>query len=413
MQINRSRLVQAFVFTVLFLLAFVGITVIGGFVLGRAASLRPLRTGAMVAGGLAALIFLISAGAIAINAALQPSSWGRKFLFVLPAYFLGFTLTGVILFLAGIGTVGPFLVIWLAAGSLLTIITTCVAIGRMKLSTGALRLALNGLSITSILSVIAWAAMVIAIGMVLLNPTLVRAGNRNRPENATAAGAATTTAAQPRQGGGEQRRPGGPGGSTTPLAIGGGLLTVFLALELFGVTRARRGPTALAADTNAAPLTLSPAHYGGETGRAILSCLAITVVAWGIGQLIPVAHTNPPVQTAIQWDSPQTQTLAKRDCMDCHSNETVWPAYSYIAPGSWLTVLHVNDGRGELNFSELNNLPAFRKANLAESVAEEIRSGAMPPKDYLYIHADAKLTDAEKTQLIEGFQKSLAQSLSK
>ncbi len=39
-------------------------------------------------------------------------------------------------------------------------------------------------------------------------------------------------------------------------------------------------------------------------------------------QFIPVNQTNPPVTTQLKWDSPQVQALARRACMDCHSNET-------------------------------------------------------------------------------------------
>lgn len=38
----------------------------------------------------------------------------------------------------------------------------------------------------------------------------------------------------------------------------------------------------------------------------------------------------------------------------CHSNETVWPWYSRIAPVSWLVAHDVHDGREELNLSTWN-----------------------------------------------------------
>ena len=69
-------------------------------------------------------------------------------------------------------------------------------------------------------------------------------------------------------------------------------------------------------------------------------------------QLIPIDRTNPPVVTQVQWDSPQTQALFKRACADCHSNETVWPWYSYVAPVSWLVAHDVSEGRGRLNVSD-------------------------------------------------------------
>src|SRR5215831_3235209 len=73
-------------------------------------------------------------------------------------------------------------------------------------------------------------------------------------------------------------------------------------------------------------------------------------------QLIPFGreHTNPPVTQEPAWDSPGTRELAKRACFDCHSNETVWPWYSRVAPVSWLTQRDVNGGRRHVNFSEWN-----------------------------------------------------------
>ena len=77
----------------------------------------------------------------------------------------------------------------------------------------------------------------------------------------------------------------------------------------------------------------------------------ILVVLFVAAQLIPVNRTNPSVTTQLNWDSQQTKTLAYRACTDCHSNETTWPWYSYIAPASWLVYYDVERGRSELNLS--------------------------------------------------------------
>lgn len=68
-------------------------------------------------------------------------------------------------------------------------------------------------------------------------------------------------------------------------------------------------------------------------------------------RLLPVARSNPPVTREVQWDSTQIRALAQRACFDCHSNETVWPWYSYIAPISLRVADHVQEGRQKLNFS--------------------------------------------------------------
>ena len=66
--------------------------------------------------------------------------------------------------------------------------------------------------------------------------------------------------------------------------------------------------------------------------------VVIALILFGAIQLVPYGHnrSNPPVTGEPAWDSPQTRAYAKQACFDCHSNETIWPWYSYVAPASWL-----------------------------------------------------------------------------
>lgn len=41
---------------------------------------------------------------------------------------------------------------------------------------------------------------------------------------------------------------------------------------------------------------------------------------------------NPPVMQNVVWNSPETQQLWNQACAECHSNETVYPWYAYVAP---------------------------------------------------------------------------------
>src|SRR4030067_2438882 len=95
----------------------------------------------------------------------------------------------------------------------------------------------------------------------------------------------------------------------------------------------------------------------------ILKILTISIVI-GIVlilliQLIPYGrdHNNPPVVIEPNWDSQQTRMLAKRACFDCHSNETIWPWYSNIAPASWLIYYDAIEARRNFNFSERQTAP--------------------------------------------------------
>ena len=140
--------------------------------------------------------------------------------------------------------------------------------------------------------------------------------------------------------------------------------------------------------------------------RTVVGVILAGVVLFGLIQLIPYGHnhTNPPVSQEVRWDSPQTRALAVRACFDCHSNETVWPWYSNIAPISWLIQHDVEDGRGKLNFSEWDKAQSG-----ASKVVREIQSGSMPKFYYVPIHPSANLSETERNSLIEGLRGTLGQ----
>jgi cytochrome c551/c552 len=133
----------------------------------------------------------------------------------------------------------------------------------------------------------------------------------------------------------------------------------------------------------------------------LLKWLLLAVV---LIQVIPYGHThaNPPASGEPPWNSPQTRELFRRACFDCHSNETVWPWYSNVAPISWLLARDVNGGRRHLNFTEWEHVQRH-----AKDVEEQVKEGEMPPWFYLPMHPAARLSDAEKIALEDGAEKSL------
>jgi mono/diheme cytochrome c family protein len=139
--------------------------------------------------------------------------------------------------------------------------------------------------------------------------------------------------------------------------------------------------------------------------RVGIVVVAIVVALFLLIQVIPIGpqRTNPPIVKEPKWDSPQTRALAKRACFDCHSNEIKWPWYSRIAPVSWLLAKDVLEGRATFNFSDWN------AGDMNSTVmTEQINSGKMPLPQYLWMHPPARLTDAEKKQLIAGLTSTLA-----
>lgn len=135
-----------------------------------------------------------------------------------------------------------------------------------------------------------------------------------------------------------------------------------------------------------------------------LKILIVLVAGFVLIQFIPYGrdHTNPAVVNEPAWPDATTRGLAKAACFDCHSNETVWPWYSNIAPVSWLVAHDVQEGRQHLNFSEWDN-----SQHVVNEISEMVTAGEMPPFYYAMMHSGAQLTDAQKQALIDGIQASL------
>lgn len=140
----------------------------------------------------------------------------------------------------------------------------------------------------------------------------------------------------------------------------------------------------------------------GLMRKFLLICLFILAGGFLIIQVVPYGrnHDNPPIINEPTWDNPQIREIAVQACYDCHSNETVWPWYSHIAPVSWLVQYDVEEGRKQLNFSEWGH--GRGEGEEAEEMAEVILEGEMPPANYLITHPEARLSEAEKVMLAQG-----------
>ena len=150
---------------------------------------------------------------------------------------------------------------------------------------------------------------------------------------------------------------------------------------------------------------IDPRPTTAPLGKLASSGLAAVVAVFLVAQVVPYGrdHSNPPVTGEPAWATPETRDLMVRACFDCHSNEVTWPWYSNIAPGSWATVDHVNEGRDAVNYSEWD-----RPQDEGDETLEEVKKGSMPPPYYTLfgLHSDAKLTPAEMSTLLDGLSKT-------
>ena len=139
------------------------------------------------------------------------------------------------------------------------------------------------------------------------------------------------------------------------------------------------------------------------TARKLGTILMTLVLVLLVSQFVPYGreHTNPPDGTLAAFDSPATEELARRACFDCHSNRTRWPWYASIAPISWRIQHDVNEGREKLNFTAFE-ATSEKMTEEAGEAGESVTQGKMPPKDYLLMHSEARLTAAESAALARG-----------
>ena len=122
--------------------------------------------------------------------------------------------------------------------------------------------------------------------------------------------------------------------------------------------------------------------------------LAIVLAA---SQFARPAMTNQSIEPshAIQAYLPeasQVVTIINRSCRDCHSNSTVWPWTSRVAPASWLIAHDVTEGREAVNFSEWGTYESSKQGKLLKEACKEVKDGDMPPLSYTFMHPDAKMT---------------------
>src|SRR5215831_1822233 len=122
--------------------------------------------------------------------------------------------------------------------------------------------------------------------------------------------------------------------------------------------------------------------------------VAVIVVAVAI-QLVPISRTNPPVETEVAAPY-NVQAIITRSCYDCHSNETVWPWYSHVAPVSWVVVYDVREGRTDLNFSEWGSYSIKEKGDKLDDICGRVRRDEMPDGKYTLIHRNARLSNDER-----------------
>ena len=117
--------------------------------------------------------------------------------------------------------------------------------------------------------------------------------------------------------------------------------------------------------------------------RRLKQAAVVFVVVVAAAQLVRPERANPTTDATrtIQAHAGTTSELAAvldRSCRDCHSNSTVWPWYTQIAPLSWLMARGVAEGRKAVNFSEWASYPPEVQRTLLWVSCQDATGGKMP-----------------------------------
>lgn len=129
---------------------------------------------------------------------------------------------------------------------------------------------------------------------------------------------------------------------------------------------------------------------------ALITFIAIIITI----QFVPAGEKN--ISTTISNQSLEKTMVVpnavlshlKSGCYDCHSNNTVYPWYSYVQPAAWWLNSHIEEGKEHLNFDEIGNLDTESRFEMMEEIKEEIESHEMPMASYTLLHPKAKFSNS-------------------
>jgi cytochrome c len=134
---------------------------------------------------------------------------------------------------------------------------------------------------------------------------------------------------------------------------------------------------------------------------AFVTVVAVMGVGYGLGNLHPFGdpRAEPAEGLGTLLHGAKMPMDAKvvlvTKCADCHSNETRWPVYARVAPGSWLMERDIVEARKKMDLSRWEAMPVDQQEVLMAKIVQETKNGDMPPLQYLALHWEAKLSKAD------------------
>lgn len=145
--------------------------------------------------------------------------------------------------------------------------------------------------------------------------------------------------------------------------------------------------------------------------KGIKKILIIGVIIFLLMQLYQPARNESSGQdftnnfTNVYNVPDNVETILKKSCYDCHSNNTRYPWYSYIQPIRIFMESHIKDAKENLNFDEFGKYSKRKQENKSDRIIKQIKSNEMPLASYTFAHKNARLTPAQKKVVMNWINK--------
>src|SRR5258706_2803292 len=137
--------------------------------------------------------------------------------------------------------------------------------------------------------------------------------------------------------------------------------------------------------------------------RGLIGFMAVCCIGLIVANGKLRGRKSPPASgKAVLADSRvplQARSVLERACQDCHSDNTVSPWYAHVPPVSWQIGKDVARGRATMNFSKWSEYSDAKKRGFMLAILADAKAHVMPPREYVWMHGEAKLSDADLKEL--------------
>lgn len=137
--------------------------------------------------------------------------------------------------------------------------------------------------------------------------------------------------------------------------------------------------------------------------RALRIGIAVATAAILASAIHPYGMARHQSEQTQGWQVAVDRSAAAvlmRSCVNCHSNQTTWPWYSYVPPASWMLERDVEKGRSRFDLSNWNSYSREKKREILADIARVAANREMPLPQYLLFHREARLSNHDVQSLI-------------